>query len=366
MGVGYAAQLAEKDAHVRAVLTEVVTPGAWTDPFSSRENGFRNKAKLVVGGRRGSPVLGILDDDSRVVDLTRCGLYEPGLHEAVLRLPQLVGEIGLTPYDVATRNGELKHLLVTHSPDGELMLRFVLRSEGQLRRLREHLPTIQRVLPTAKVVTANLLPEHKALLEGDEEVVLSPEATLPMQVNGIRLHLRPRSFFQTNTEVAAGLYRQAQDWLSDTATQTLWDLYCGVGGFALHAMTAATAPQRVVGIEVSADAVASAELSTQALASRKPLPQWVFHAGDATAYAHDNPAPDTVLVNPPRRGIGTDLSHWLESSRTVQRVLYSSCNAESLARDLGLMPSLKPIRARLFDMFPQTRHHEVLVLLERG
>ena len=64
-------------------------------------------------------------------------------------------------------------------------------------------------------------------------------------------------------------------------------------------------------------------------------------------------------------GIGTELSHWLESSRAVRNVLYSSCNAESLARDLAAMPSLRPTRARLFDMFPQTRHHEVLVLLER-
>ena len=46
-------------------------------------------------------------------------------------------------------------------------------------------------------------------------------------------------------------------------------------------------------------------------------------------------------------------------------MLYSSCNAVSLARDLDAMPSLRPTRARLFDMFPQTRHHEVLVLLER-
>jgi 23S rRNA (uracil747-C5)-methyltransferase len=366
MGVGYAAQLAEKDASVRARLAEVVPAAAWTSPHASRESAFRNKAKLVVGGRRGAPVLGILGDAASVVDLTGCGLYEPGLHDAVLQLPQLVAELGLTPYDVGTRNGELKHLLVTHSPDDELMLRFVLRSEGQLGRLRQQLPTITSALPGARVVTANLLPEHKALLEGDEEAVLTPEDSLAMQVNGIRLHLRPRSFFQTNTEVAAGLYRQAQEWLSAAESQTLWDLYCGVGGFALHAMTAATAPQRVVGIEVSADAVASAELSAQELASRKPLPQWEFHAGDATAYAHDNPAPDTVVVNPPRRGIGADLARWLESEPAVTRVLYSSCNADTLARDLAAMPTLRPTRARLFDMFPQTRHHEVLVLLERG
>jgi 23S rRNA (uracil747-C5)-methyltransferase len=49
----------------------------------------------------------------------------------------------------------------------------------------------------------------------------------------------------------------------------------------------------------------------------------------------------------------------------VRHVLYSSCNVESLAKDLSRMPSLVARRARLFDMFPQTSHHEVLVLLDR-
>ena len=76
------------------------------------------------------------------------------------------------------------------------------------------------------------------------------------------------------------------------------------------------------------------------------------------------PAPGPRRVNPPRRGIGPDLAGWLESSG-VRHVVYSSCNAESLARDLALMPSLRPVEARVLDMFPHTTHYEVLVLLAR-
>jgi len=46
-------------------------------------------------------------------------------------------------------------------------------------------------------------------------------------------------------------------------------------------------------------------------------------------------------------------------------VLYSSCNPETLARDLADLASYRPVRGRLLDMFPQTPHAEVLVLLER-
>jgi 23S rRNA (uracil747-C5)-methyltransferase len=90
-----------------------------------------------------------------------------------------------------------------------------------------------------------------------------------------------------------------------------------------------------------------------------------FAAGDATAFALTAAsAPDLVVVNPPRRGIGAELAGWLERSDAAH-VLYSSCNVASLARDLASMPSLRPVKARVFDMFPQTTHFEVMVLLAR-
>ncbi len=137
----------------------------------------------------------------------------------------------------------------------------------------------------------------------------------------------------------------------------MWDLYCGVGGFALHV----TAPGRtVVGVELSDAAVVSAQRSALAMGS-----QARFVAADATEWAIAQPAPpDLVIVNPPRRGIGDALATWLEASG-VKTVIYSSCNAASLAKDLASMPSLRAREIRLLDMFPHTEHYEVAVLLTR-
>ena len=90
-----------------------------------------------------------------------------------------------------------------------------------------------------------------------------------------------------------------------------------------------------------------------------------FVAADATAWAvAQEHAPDLVVVNPPRRGIGPELATWLEDSDAAH-VVYSSCHAVTLARDLALMPSLRPVEARVLDMFPHTTHYEVMVLLAR-
>jgi len=358
MGQPYAVQVATKEEHCRRLLGD--RPDLlWSAPVTSAESGFRNKAKMVVTGSVDRPALGIVDPQGVGVDLRDCGLYPDGLHVTFPVLAEFVTRAAIQPYDIAGRTGELKYLLVTQSPDGELMVRFVLRSQESVARIRKHLPALRDALPMLRVVSVNLQPEHKAVLEGEREIVLTAEETLTMRLNGIDMHLRPQSFFQTNTDVAAALYRQARAWVDELAPSSLWDLYCGVGGFALHC---ADGSRDVTGIETSAEAITSAETSRREAA----LPRVGFQVGDATAFAVGaDRAPDLVIVNPPRRGIGDELARWLEAS-SVRQVIYSSCNATSLARDLEAMPSLRPRRARLLDMFPQTTHYEVVTLLERA
>ena len=358
MGRPYDDQLAGKQAHAEELLAPFDLP-AWLPPVASVERDYRNKAKMVVGGTTDAPTIGILDADGHGVDLQACGICSPGHRAAFPVLARFITLARIAPYDVGTRTGELKHLIVTESPDGELMVRFVLRSTEPLGRIRKHLPTLLAELPNARVVTVNVLPEHKAVLEGSDEVVLTDQQTLPMRLNDVTMHLRPQSFFQTNTAIAAALYAEARAWIRDLAPEDAWDLYSGVGGFALHLADAAS---DVTGIETSVEAVASAELSRTDAA----LTRVRFAAGDATTYALGaERAPDLVVVNPPRRGIGRELADWLERSDAAH-VLYSSCNVASLARDLAAMPSLKPVKARVFDMFPQTTHFEVMVLLSRA
>lgn len=377
-----AVQLAAKQDRVAALLAAGANPvpvEAWTPPVASAPQAFRNKAKMVVSGRAGAPVLGILDGAGAGVDLRDCPLHVPVLRAALGVLADFVGHLGLEPYDVPRRRGELKHLLVTASPDGDLMVRFVLRSHRHVGELRAALPGLRRALPGLAVASANIQPVHQAVLEGPEEVVLTEEPggdrllmrlRLPGSGVELPLWLPTRSFFQTNTAVAEALYDQARQWALAPADDggagplRVWDLFCGVGGFAL----ALAGPGRqVLGVELSASAIDGARDSAHLMRLGPELVR--FEAGDARvldpgAASALGGAPHLLVVNPPRRGIG-ELSAAVEASG-VERVLYSSCNPASLAADLEAMPSLRVVRARLFDMFPHTDHAEVLVELHRA
>ncbi|WP_440311681.1 methyltransferase domain-containing protein [Leucobacter chromiireducens] len=358
-----AAQLAAKDARCRELLPEVPA-AAWLPIAEGGDRNFRNKAKLVVGGSAGKVTLGILGRDGEGVDLRDCLIQEPVIRAVIPRLAEFLNATGLPPYSVPQRRGELKYVHVTAAPAGRLMLRFVVRTEEGLTRIRKRLSELRAAIPEADVISVNLLPEHVALLEGEREELLLG-SSLTMELGDVSLHLRPQSFFQTNTAVAQELYGQASRWVERRDPASIWDLYCGVGGFALAcAPRAGTGAARaVLGVELSEAAVASAERS-----ARDAGIDARFVAADATAFALDAPAaslPELVIVNPPRRGIGAELAAWLNDS-VVPSVIYSSCNPESLARDLAAMPSFRVREARVFDMFPHTGHLEVMVLLERG
>lgn len=351
-----AEQLAAKMADLQTLLAGF-TVADWCAPVCGPEQGFRNKAKMVVSGSVERPLLGMLHRDGTPEDLTDCPLYPPSFAPVFAALKPFIARAGLTPYNVARKRGELKYLLLTESQlDGGMMLRFVLRSENKLAQLRAALPWLQAQLPQLKVITANIQPVHMAIMEGEQEIFFTEQQALAERFNGVPLWIRPQSFFQTNPTVASALYATARDWVRALPVNHMWDLFCGVGGFGLHC---ATPEMTLTGIEIAPEAIACAKQSAAELG----LDKLHFQALDSTLFATAQAdIPQLVLVNPPRRGIGKALCDYL-SEMAPQYIIYSSCNAQTMAKDIAHLPGYRIEKVQLFDMFPHTAHYEVLTLL---
>jgi 23S rRNA (uracil747-C5)-methyltransferase len=354
----YPQQLTDKQHHLQSLLAERDV-AHWLAPIAGEQSAFRNKAKMVVSGSVERPLLGMLHRDGTPVDLSGCPLYPASFAPMFAVLKSFIARAGLTPYNVARKRGELKYLLLTESThSGGVMLRFVLRSESKLAQLRAALPWLQQQLPQLRVISSNIQPVHMEIMDGELEIPLTEQQALEEQFNQVPLYIRPQSFFQTNPKVAAELYATARDWVRALGIESMWDLFCGVGGFGLHCAQTDT---RLTGIEISAEAIACARQSAKTLG----LQQVNFQALDSTKFATaEGSVPQLVLVNPPRRGIGKDLCDYL-NQMAPGYILYSSCNAETMAKDIGMLPDYRIERVQLFDMFPHTAHYEVLTLLVR-
>lgn len=368
----YMQQLAKKNTNLRTQLEKLnLQQCEWLEPYPSPLKAFRNKAKMVVSGSVERPILGILSNNKffqQAVDLCDCLLYPEHFKQIFVVLKDFIARAGLVPYNVEKQKGELKYILLTESQHTkQLMLRFVLRSEIKVPLIQRELAGLQQRLPQLAVISANIQPQHAAILEGEKEIFLTAQQTLSECFNNIPLFIRPQGFFQTNPSVASVLYATAQKWVKDLSIQCLWDLFCGVGGFGLHCASALQQAQpqaniSLIGIEISSSAIAAAKQSAQQLG----LGNVQFQSLDAVNFAlnQSQNKPDLVIVNPPRRGIGHSLAQFLNQLQP-RFILYSSCNAETMGKDLQALSDYRLQKIQLFDMFPHTAHYEVLGLLER-
>lgn len=350
----YSEQLTEKSAHLHNAL-DPFSVSEWLKPISSQLKGFRNKAKMVASNADEGIILGLSDE----VSLIGCPLYDISMQTVLEHTQNWLRTLGIKAYDVQKKKGELKYVLLTRSShNGTMMLRFVLRSHGIISRLEGNLAALMALAPELKVITVNIQPIHMAILEGEEEIFLTESTRLEEQLNAIPLFIRPKSFFQTNPDVAGKLYKTVAKWTDELKAKTIIDLFCGVGGFALHV---ANNERSVIGIEIESEAIACAKESARALG----IETLTFEALDAVSFSTEtSKAPDIVIVNPPRRGLGQELCKWLERVSPTD-IMYSSCNAVSLARDLEWLKSYECIKVQLFDMFPHTQHYETLVHLKK-
>jgi len=189
---------------------------------------------------------------------------------------------------------------------------------------------------------------------------LWPADAEPLQhhVDELALTLQPDDFVQVNGAVNRAMVQQALDWLAPQTDEIIWDLFAGHGNFS---MPLAQRSAQVYAVEGDQPMVSSLAAQAEKLA----LPLQAIRADlDGSGGLQSLPDPDAVLLDPPRAGAAGIMNELTE--RRVPRIVYVSCDAATLARDLSTLTDAGYCirQAGIMDMFPQTHHVETMVLLE--
>ena len=189
---------------------------------------------------------------------------------------------------------------------------------------------------TVTTVVQNYNPRRTSAVLGTQEKVLYGKGFILDELCGKRYAISPRSFYQVNPAQTAVLYGLAVDAAHLTGKETVLDAYCGIGTIGL---TAADRCKQVLGVEVNRDAVQDAIGNARHNGVRNAR----FVAADATAWmldaAQQGLKADVVFMDPPREG---STPQFLQSLARLspRRVVYVSCNPETLARDLAQLTAL--------------------------
>jgi len=340
--LAYDAQLDVKEGVLRESLGRAGAP--WRGPIErhpSPERGWRLRAGLHFAAAGGSLALGLRQEGSRrLVDIDECLQLSEGLNETARRLRRaLEREPSLWP--------RLRGLDLLEAPDGGARLATLVTS------LRPH--EAPRLAPLASAAPVSGF----GIETGDRRLHwLHGPPHVEARVRGLGLRVHARSFFQSNRFLLGPLVDAVLDLLP--AAERSLDLYAGVGLFALP--LAARDGGEVVAVEQSGVAAACAREN----ARRNRLGRLrVVRSDVGEALRRTGPAPDeTVVVDPPRTGLGPEVVD-LVSARRPTAVVYVSCDPATLGRDLVRFAErgLRPDTVRLFDLFPDTFHVETVVRL---
>lgn len=357
--IDYSVQVAYKEDTLRTSLKHLKIP-ALDLSVSSSQISFRNKAKFAVTGDIQNPVIGLTGEDhlDQGRELLECPLHVEQINKILPQIKNFITLSNLVPYQIKEKKGELKGIILYYSVNSdEGYIRFILRSKESLDRIRKNLSFFKE-LANWKSISANIQPIPHAVLEGDEEIWFTDKTTIKNRLGNFEFTLSPQGFVQTNQKVAEELYKEAAAWIRDLSVNKMLELYCGQGPFSFFASEEV---QESLGIEINAQSVDSAN----AIAKSMNKSHLKFVQSDAAEMKAKSVEyhPDLILVNPPRRGLGETVQ--LLNEVRSRYIIYSSCDHETLAKDLSLVRGYSIQKIKMFDMFPHTKHFETLVLLKR-
>ena len=173
------------------------------------------------------------------------------------------------------------------------------------------------------------------------------------EINNIKYSIYPNAFFQVNRENMIILYDKVKEYAG--VGNKLLDLYCGTGTISIYLKDNF---KEITGIEINKESILNANINK----NLNNIKNIHFICGDASNIKDTNF--DVVIVDPPRSGLSKKVINLLNKINS-NRIIYVSCNPNTLKRDIELLNNYNIKNIECVNMFNKTKHIEVICFLER-
>ncbi len=335
--------------------------------YLKNRDGYRNKAQYPIGQGKNGIIAGFYAAKThKIIPCTSCAL-QPNIFSDILNsFCEFATEKKITAYDEESGKGLLRHLYLRRGENtGEIMVTVVING-STLPCLDEFVTFMTYRYPDVKSIMLNENKKSTNVVLGEKYTCIFGNPYITDVLCGKKFKISPGSFYQVNHNCAELLYSTAAEIADFKGDETVLDLYCGIGTIGL---SMADKVREIIGIEIVPEAVQCAKEN----AKLNGIKNAEFYCGDASSAAllleeaarsRGGLRPDAVIIDPPRKGSTPELIEYL-SDLNIPKVIYISCDPDTLARDCVLFRELGYSIGAVtpVDMFPATGHVECCVLL---
>ena len=330
---------------------------------SVNEFGYRNKAQYPVRrNSNGEIEIGFFANHShRVIDSSDCLLQPKIFSDIISVLKDFLARVNYSVYDEKSGSGILRHIFLRLAEkNDEVMVCFIINKD-KLEYQSEIIDLLTERFSQIKTICVSVNKRRDNVIMGNSSYSIYGSGYITDILCGVKFCISPLSFYQVNRATAQVLYEKAMELADLNENDILLDLYCGIGTIGL---SMANRVKKLYGVEIVPQAIEDAKKN----AKLNGIENAEFFCADAkemaVKFAKEGLSPSVVVVDPPRKGCDKAV---IEAIRDMapQRVVMISCDSATMARDCNVfeefgykVKSITPV-----DMFPRTRHCEVICLL---
>jgi 23S rRNA (uracil1939-C5)-methyltransferase len=325
---------------------------------------YRNKVHAVFGRVKNEVVAGnYLPGTHDIIPITDCMIEDAQASAIIKTVTELIKSFKYWIYDEDTGRGFMRHILIRKGASTKQIMVVIVTATPEFPHKNNFVAALREKHPEITTIVQNINEQQTSMVLGDKNKPLYGQGYIEDVLMGLRFRISPNSFYQINSAQTQVLYKRAIAAAALTGKETVIDAYCGIGTIG---MSMAPKAGRVIGIELNANAVKDAKAN----AKRNNIPNIHFIEADATQYmlkmAGKGDKADVVILDPPRSGSTQEFVKAL-AAVSPKRVVYVSCNPETLGRDLGWFEKegYKATEAWPVDLFCFTDHCECIVALEQ-
>ena len=326
---------------------------------------YRNKAQFPVGrGKDGRIKIGFYAGHSHsIIEHDECFIENRINAPVVSAVRNWMETYAVEPYDEKAGSGLIRHIFTRTAVSGNgTMVCLVINGKGIPRE--KELVSALKAIPGITGICLNINRRNTNVILGSAMKYLWGERYIEDTIGDIRYRISPLSFYQVNPVQTKVLYDTAREFAAIEKTDTVLDLYCGIGTIGLYMARDA---KRVIGVEVIEDAVRDARVN----AELNGIDNAEFFCGKAEDVVPDimkerDAKADIIIVDPPRKGCDKRLLQWI-AEQEPRRLVYISCDPATLARDVSILGELGYglKKVKCVDVFCHSTHVETVCLLER-
>lgn len=367
-GISYDDQLKKKLTYVKELIgkyCDVTGIVGMDNPYN-----YRNKVHAVFDmTKRGEIISGVYKEGTHeVVPVEYCQIEDAKSDEIINDIRGMLRSFKIKTYDEDTGYGLLRHVLVRRGfTTNEIMVVLVLGSPI-LPSKNNFVKALRAKHPEISTVIINVNDKKTSMVLGDKESVIYGKGFINDVLCGCIFKISPKSFYQVNPVQTEKLYSKAIELAGLTGKERVLDAYCGIGTIGIIASKKAA---DVIGVELNKAAVKDAIVNAK-INDIKNIRFYCEDAGDfMVKYADEiitqgKESVDVVFMDPPRAGSDEKFMSSVVKL-APKKVVYVSCNPETLARDLQYFKKhgYEAKVAEAYDMFPFTGHCETVCLLSR-